>query len=129
MECPECHGEGRIVLFTSAPPCEACGGTGEVGYSENNTGGDIYRTLDPLSIETMADLMSIIEEEGEEVVAFVLSPHALSDVRKFDSPKMCWEGREVFLFGVPFYAASKLSPGTVVAVGTEGNLAFAEIMR
>jgi len=34
QSCPDCHGTGVILLFTSASPCETCGGTGQAQIKE-----------------------------------------------------------------------------------------------
>lgn len=37
MECPECRGEGRILLFVSNRECERCAGTGQVASEAAST--------------------------------------------------------------------------------------------
>lgn len=36
MKCPDCAGNGEIVLFTSREPCKRCGGEGQL--AEGGTG-------------------------------------------------------------------------------------------
>jgi len=45
MECPECHGEGRILLFTSSKECGSCKGTG--AHQETPETAASARTTDP----------------------------------------------------------------------------------
>jgi DnaJ-class molecular chaperone len=37
VTCPDCHGKGRIELFTSAKPCAKCGGSGKIAPSPTVT--------------------------------------------------------------------------------------------
>jgi hypothetical protein len=50
--CPVCRGTGRVVLFTSSGPCDACGGTGRSGPpgASAGVGGCPYvASYDPLA--------------------------------------------------------------------------------
>ena len=33
MECPDCHGSGRILLLVTSTPCLTCGGSGDISLS------------------------------------------------------------------------------------------------
>jgi len=84
----------------------------------------------PVFPATLADIMSLLEQEDHDVHAFVTSARDFADVRKWPADdKVKWEGRRVWLFGVEILRSSEMPVGYFMAVSRAGKAAVASITR
>lgn len=89
-----------------------------------------FPAVAPVSTALVADMMAVIEQEGEEVLAFISSSRDFADVRKFGNDHgVNWEGQHVSFFGIPFWHSNKIEAGYMAAISTGRKLVFCTIMR
>jgi hypothetical protein len=89
----------------------------------------IIPAIAPVGQYLLADMMAMIEQTGEKVVAFVSSSRDFADVRKMEGSHVVWEGREVTVYGVPFWHSPNLEPGAMYAVSSDKRLVLCSITR
>lgn len=92
--------------------------------------GEPIPAMAPVSTNIIADMMAMIEQRGQEVVAFISSSRDFADIRKYgDATGLKWEGRNVSYYDVPIWHSHKIRPGNMVAVADDRRLAMCTITR
>jgi len=78
----------------------------------------------------LADMMSLVEQEGLEIDLFVTSCRDFADVRKWDdTEKVRWEGRRVWVFGIEVVRSKDIPVGHFCAVSRSEKMSVAMIIR
>jgi hypothetical protein len=84
----------------------------------------------PVFPATLADMMSLVEQEGFEIDLFVTSCRDFADVRKWDdTEKVRWEGKRVWVFGIEVVRDQGVPRGHFCAVSRSKKMSVATICR
>jgi len=84
----------------------------------------------PIATATLADMVMVLEQEGEEPEAFVCSCRDFADILKFgDAPMLHWEGRSAIYFGTPILRDRNVPPGYVVTVSKSRKMVLCTVCR
>lgn len=91
----------------------------------------VIPTMAPISHHTLADLMAVVEQTSNEVVAFVMSSREYGDIRKFSRDTLGFELEDLqtFYFGAPIWHSPEIPKGYLAAVSTDKTLAVATVYR
>lgn len=92
--------------------------------------GPTIPAIAPLSMHILADMVMLLEQEGEEPEAFVCSCRDFADVLKFgDAPMLKWEERNAVYFGTPILRSRDVPVGHVVLVSKTRKAVLCDVCR